>query len=307
MNKLALTTLRYICGTMLIVGSLSANNEILDNQPIEQPTEQNDSSSSETSDSSTDKTRHPVGIRMMPYSEQIEIQEKRALTARMQIPEEVIGEQETNSNKIANSTEEEQVNKTEQKKPLESMFKKKSANGIAAIKTQLPQKETFAAYFYTTHAGAIHHPFAINVFGDKVELEDGSVWSVCYEDTYKVLNWLTSDTIVITPNHEWFSAYNYRLYNQNTGISVAVNLKLGPIYNGIFTHWIAAIDKYNNKLVLSDGSVWEMSGDDYSISKKWLPNDTIIIGINDGWLSSIRPNILINVTMLNYARGTCLH
>lgn len=156
---------------------------------------------------------------------------------------------------------------------------------------------------YTTHPGAFHSPINISVFGDAIETEDGSIWAVAPNDSYIALNWFPTDLIVVTPNHSLFSSYYYRLTNQNTGGSIAVNLYLGPIYNGLYTHWIMAIDYYNNVVYLNDGSVWNMSFFDGSVVGKWLVNDTVIIGVNDGWLSSSSPNILINVNMLNYAAG----
>lgn len=165
------------------------------------------------------------------------------------------------------------------------------------------ERVTNHAMFYTSHPGAFHRAVNISVFGDSIEFEDGSIWTVYSGDAYKTLNWLPSDLIVITPNHAWFSVYNFRLTNQNTGVSVETNLTLGPIYNAPFTHWITAIDYYNDVVYLEDGTIWNMSYFDDSIVRKWVVNDTVIIGINDSWLSSSRPNILINVNMLNYATG----
>jgi hypothetical protein len=157
--------------------------------------------------------------------------------------------------------------------------------------------------FYTSHPGAFHRVYNIGMFGDSIEFEDGSVWSVYYRDAHKTLNWLPSDLIIVTPNRSWFSSYGFRLTNQDTGISVEANLTLGPIYNAPFTHWIVGIDYYNNSIYLEDGTIWHMSYFDESTTKKWVVNDTVIIGINDGWLSYSNPNILINVNMLNYASG----
>lgn len=161
--------------------------------------------------------------------------------------------------------------------------------------------------YVTTHEGAFHYPISVSYSGDSIQLEDGSIWTVCFSDTYKTLNWLTSDLIIIVPNHDIFSSYYYSLINVNTGVIVKVNLYLGPIYNGAFTHWIAAIDYFNREICLEDGSIWKMSAFDQSIISKWLPNDTVIIGINDGAFSYGNPNILINVNVNNYSIGTCVY
>lgn len=168
-------------------------------------------------------------------------------------------------------------------------------------------KTPTASVRYTSHSGAFHSPLSVSLLGDTVELEDGSIWAVAAGDTYKTLNWLTSDLLVITPNHTWFSNYLYCMTNQNTGVSVKVNLFLGPIYNGIFTHWIAAINYFTQEICLEDGSIWHLSGFDSAIFNKWLLNDTIIIGVNDGFLSSSKPNILINVNTLTHSRAKCIY
>lgn len=158
--------------------------------------------------------------------------------------------------------------------------------------------------YYSSHQGVFHRPIAVSLLGDMVTLEDGSVWQIKGGDCIKTLDWLAGDSIIILPNHAWFSSYKYVLLNQNTGAKVKVNLSLGPIYNGVYTHWIVAIDYYNCELCLEDGSVWKISNSDSGTMKKWMPNDTIILGINDSWFSS-KPNILINVNMLNDVAGIC--
>lgn len=161
------------------------------------------------------------------------------------------------------------------------------------------------ANFYSTHAGAYHKPYAVSLLGDTVELEDGSIWAVKKGDRYKTMDWLTSDSLVITPNHNFFSSYTYRITNINTGKSIEVDLALGPIYNSIYTHWIAAIDYYNGQICLEDGSVWDVSGFYQSTLNKMLMNDTIIIGIDDSLLGST--NILINVNLNNYVSADCVY
>lgn len=159
---------------------------------------------------------------------------------------------------------------------------------------------------YTTHPAAYQSPISISFLGDTVELTDGSMWRIHPSDTYKTITWFATDVVVITPNHSLFSFYDYRLTNQNTGESVACDLHLGPIdpsYGSIYTHWITGIDYYRNVLYLEDGSVWSMSTFDRSVISNWVPNDVVIIGVNDGWFSSANPNILINVNMNNYATG----
>jgi hypothetical protein len=172
--------------------------------------------------------------------------------------------------------------------------------------------------YYTTHPGAFHTVTPISIADTlALETEDGAIWTIAPEDAYIALGWFARDVndlkiysepiIVISPNHSWFSSYSFRLTHQVSGDSIVANLYLGPIYEHPHTHWIIAIDYYNNIVYLEDGSVWNMSYFDESIVNKWFANDTIIIGINDGWLSSTRPNILINVNTLNYAAGAATY
>ena len=175
-----------------------------------------------------------------------------------------------------------------------------------AIFSETPDASVFNAnIFYTTHNGAFHNPLSVTALGGVVHLEDGSVWSIADGDHYKTLNWYTSDLIVLTPNHDWFTSELFRMSNQNTGVSVRCSMILGPIYHGLYTHWIVGINYYTQEIYLEDGSVWQVTGFDSSIFNKWLLNDTIIIGVNDGYLSSTKPNILINVNTLTFVRSIC--
>lgn len=239
----------------------------------------------QASDEAKAEAKHiTVGERMLPQSEeqQVELVQKRAaFTAEddLEVPAQPTEEMLEASAKAKEQTEK---------------------DSVGALK--LNSK----AIYYTTHPGAFHYPKGVSIFGETVELEDGSLWSIYSGDRYLTLNWLVTDDIVITPNWTWYSIFQYRLVNQQTGASVQASLTLGPIYAGFYTHWIVAIDYYNNQICLEDGSVWSMSAFDTSITNKWLINDTIIIGVNDGVLSSTRPNILINVNTNNYGCGTCL-
>lgn len=160
---------------------------------------------------------------------------------------------------------------------------------------------------YSSHMGAFHHPMMITPLGDLLELEDGSRWIVSLSDRFKTYNWLTSDTLKITPNHTWFSSYYYRVTNLNTNESIEVNLFERPIYNGMFTYWIVAIDYFGSQICLNDGSIWDVSSFDYDILKKWIINDTVILGHNDGFFSYTRPNILINCDTVTYVEARCIN
>jgi hypothetical protein len=159
---------------------------------------------------------------------------------------------------------------------------------------------------YTSHMGAYHHPVLITPMGDTIELEDGSRWGVRYSDRNKNYNWLTSDTIKITPNTSWFSSYQYKLTNLNTSETLEVNLVDRPIYKGVNSHWIIYIDAIMDQVTLEDGSLWKLNSLEYfSVYSKWMVGDSIIIGHNDGFFSSSRPNILINCDTNNHVDARC--
>lgn len=172
------------------------------------------------------------------------------------------------------------------------------ASPQAAAKNAAPQ---------TTHAGAYHNPVYVSLFGDSVELEDGSIWNIKSGDAKKTLNWMTSDVIVVTQNTTPLSSYMFRLRNLNTGVTVKCNMSFGPIYNGLQTHWVIAINFKTKEVCLEDGSIWKVSGWDSSKFNTWLLNDTIIIGINAGYFKGSKPNLLINVNTLNWVRANCFY
>lgn len=215
-----------------------------------------------------------VGTRAMPHSDYVSHQEERAIAQRDET-EELASLDEESSLEIV-------------KKGLES-------------KDLVPKK-----VYYTSHEGAYHRPIAVTIFGEQVTLEDGSIWTVSSWDQWKTLDWYTTDTILVMQNKWLFSSYKFMLVNQNTGKEVECNLTLGPIYSGAYTHWIVAIDYYNFEVILEDGSIWQIDPFDYSVMKKWLVNDTIIVGVNEA-SCVYHPNILINVNMVNYSCGICLN
>lgn len=161
-------------------------------------------------------------------------------------------------------------------------------------------------HYYTTHLGAFHNAKKIDAFLGQVTIEDGSVWSASFSDSYKLYNWFKSDDLVIMPNSP-FSFYKYRIVNQDTLVSVDVNIILTPYLNGFATYRIVAVDTFFDKVWLSDGSVWEMTPFDSYVLKTWVPGDIVIIGINDDYLHDLRPNVLINAYTTDYVRGTCLY
>ena len=282
MKNLSLSLLRYLCSFMICAAPFAASAQEIQNEEQEQPIEK-----IEPVEKDDDKY---VTAGERPLSDE-ELEE--AFT---------IAEEEPSKEEIKEDTA--AVKRALAAISTDTGDHLRTAAGVCSGMQTLKRAATF---FVTTHPGAFHWPLAISPYGDRVELGDGSVWAIRSTDAYAVLNWYSTDIIVITPNHEWFSIYSYRLNNQNTGVSVAANLSLflSPVFHTIYNHRIVSFDDYARALWLEDGSVWSVYPDDYSM--KWAIGDTIIIGINDGWFSSTRPNILINANVLGRARATCLN
>ncbi len=222
-------------------------------------------------DDAEGKEHIEVGSRAMPHAEYVATQEQRVAQSEEEVSEVVYAE---TPELVKKELDDEEL---------------------------IPRKT-----YYNSHESAYHCAIGVTYLGDQVTLEDSSVWNVASWDQWKTLNWLTSDTILLMQNKWLFSSYKFMLVNQNTGKEVEVNLCLGPIYSGAYTHWIAGIDYFNDQVILEDGSVWDMSFWDSSVVGKWLINDTVIVGVNEA-SSVTKPNILINVNMVNYARGICLN
>ncbi len=166
---------------------------------------------------------------------------------------------------------------------------------------------TARGLFTTSHEGAFHNPPVVSAMGDHVWLEDGSCWEVQYKDRKNTLDWFTGDLITVTPNHDWFSSFRYRLNNKETGVSVRVNLKEVVFGNGFYTpRQIVSIDTSNREVCLDDGSIWYVTWWDRGELKRWNKGEFVVIGVNDSWWSG-KKNILINVHTLDYVWTNCIY
>jgi len=199
---------------------------------------------------------------------------------------------------LAHATEQQQV-------PTEKVLAQ-----VADLKNQEKEERiTSDAHYHHSgnysHPGAFHRPHCVSSFGETIELEDGSIWSVSYGDRWKTISWLRDDVIAIFPNTSWFGT-DFRMVNQNTGDTVDVDLRYGPVLGNIFTYKIIDIDYMNGILYLQDSS-WAISINDETVIYSWHAGDTVIIGHNDGWNSTIRPHILINVNVNDYACANCMN
>lgn len=257
-------------------------------------------SSSLTAQESSENLRPELGSRALSFTEMASRADQRGLEDASE--EEVASEEDTSDQLIPVRIAYEKRDLSDQAEDLFVAEPQEEHGTTLAARAALRAK----AVYYTTHSGVYRNPNFVWSDGSRVELDDGSVWYVSVFDRALTLNWWTNDTILIMPT-KYDSLYQYKLVNQQTGAYVRVNLEKAPYYNGAYTYFITAIDYFAGKVWLNDGTVWSTAFSDSSYTDLWLPNDTVIMGINDGSLWDLYPNILINISTLEYSRAKCLY
>lgn len=134
-----------------------------------------------------------------------------------------------------------------------------------------------------------------------IEIEDGSHWEVSSSDAFILRRWRRNDPLVITPNYNWLSSYDYYITNKTDGSYVKANLYVGPIDHGPYSHWIVNIDYFGGHVYLENQMVWCVNPQDIYVLRDWVINDHVILGVYDSWFSSY-DHILINVNMDDHIR-----
>lgn len=155
--------------------------------------------------------------------------------------------------------------------------------------------------------GSRPHGFPINChwlisIGDSyrtIELEDGSHWDIASVDNHTLRNWRRDDSLSITPNGSWLSAYDYYITNKTNNSYVKANLRVGPLAHGAYSHWVVGIDHLGGHVQLENGMVWCVDPQDGYLLKEWVIDDHIVLGQYDSWFSPFN-HILINVSMDNF-------
>ncbi len=147
-----------------------------------------------------------------------------------------------------------------------------------------------------------HWLSALSGLGKSLEIEDGSIWKIDQHGHEDVFYWRVNDPLVLTQNRDWFSSFEYRLVNQATGGSIAVNLFLGPILASQHTRFVSSIDITRGEVILTDSSRWIICPSDISLFHEWVLNDCILIGSNCGWEPSY-DFILINSNTNDFVRA----
>ena len=129
-----------------------------------------------------------------------------------------------------------------------------------------------------------------------IQIEDGSQWLINPRHQEKLQKWQPGDCIELLVNMPLFyeSNYQYYFYNSNTKTSVEVNLVTAPIPYGPYTYSLHAFDKNKKRIILSDGSCWEIDPEDSAIFERWRAGDLVIMGRHI-YIFSLYDYILINV------------
>jgi hypothetical protein len=138
------------------------------------------------------------------------------------------------------------------------------------------------------------------IFGNSVQLGDGSTWKISSEDYSVITSWWIFDPLVISPVYNWFSSYHYWITNQRTGTYVQADL--GPTIVGQNTRRVAYVDRTNGRLFLDNRIGFSLNPEDRYIFEDWESKDVIIIGASNPWFSSY-DYVLINVNMNNCVRA----
>lgn len=148
----------------------------------------------------------------------------------------------------------------------------------------------------------MHSLLSVSAAGYSLDIEDGSRWQISPLDAPKLARWGSQDPLIITQNHNWFSAYNYRIINQALGSTLYANLALGPFKNGPYTRYIQSIHPFTGEIILNDLTCWQVSSLDQSSIYDWYVNDAVIIGYNTGWDTDCQ-GLLINVNKNEHVRA----
>lgn len=189
------------------------------------------------------------------------------------------------------------------------MEKEKESEATTATKSMAKAAApTAKILFNTSHKGAHHQLLMMDPLAEWMEIDDGSRWYINPNQRRITYNWSVFDTIVITPNHAWFSSFEFCATNINKNQTVEIKIKGRPIPNEVNAHWIIGIDSIRQEICLEDGSVWKLDGWDSNVYRNWATMDYVIIGVNDSvWSKTSYPNILINVETYDYTSSRCTY
>ena len=152
------------------------------------------------------------------------------------------------------------------------------------------------------YAGIVHNATKKAWDSSWIEIEDGSQWYIRSSDRYIIQTWYSTDVIYLT-QASWLSSYKYKLWNSTLNTEVEVDQLSCAILGGPYTLYVTSIDYSYGIITLNDGTIWVILTGDSSYLNRWLPGDTVTVGINTGWHTTESPYILINGKVNEFIRG----
>jgi len=147
---------------------------------------------------------------------------------------------------------------------------------------------------YATKFKPKYYIESVGAKGMTLNMYDDTVWEISPSSSWTAATWQTNQSIVITPNYNWFSSYDYYLLNLATNEYVAADLSLGPkMEHAVF---IKYIDPYQGYVQLKDGTTWAVGRSNRL--NQWKVGQAVLRGENTSWWG--REYILININENNY-------
>lgn len=165
---------------------------------------------------------------------------------------------------------------------------------------------------------------------DILILEDGSEWRAASPaEAYIAQSWQASDRyyrgdsyrypsdyagnfIYITPNYGLFTegtSYPFYLNNYDRNESIRVVPVASPLHYGEDSYWVFGTNLVLGHITLVCGRgglvTWDVSSSYNYILRNWDPNDPIVIGLYDGYLSCLSSykHILINFNKADFVQA----
>lgn len=152
----------------------------------------------------------------------------------------------------------------------------------------------YEMHYYNLRSEARHWLNSVAFFGGSVTTEDGTKWGIANEDQFEVMSWWPSDIVYVTHAECPFCSHPYMLVNENRA-TVVYATRLTKPDSWLFTKRIALIDRFMDRIMLNDGTWWNVAWIDDLTLDRWLEGDLVIIGINNGYDKVLYPCTLINI------------
>lgn len=155
-----------------------------------------------------------------------------------------------------------------------------------------------------------HTLFSTQTDGQKVEIDDGSIWKINYYHRNTVCYWAANDILEISQTNN-NQGDRFWITNKTQGSYVSAELSAGPVMNHPCTNYLSFIDRGVVSIMSGSGleSRYVIDSRDVHLLLNWQLNEPVIVGKNNvSWYRWFEQSdvILINVSKNNYVRATLL-